>query len=48
MTTVDADPYSWPYDATIDPARTAIINIDWQTDFCGPAATSIAWATTSA
>ncbi len=36
MTTVDADPYSWPYDATIDPARTAIINIDWQTDFCGP------------
>ena len=36
MTTVDADPYPWPYDGTIDPAHTAIINIDWQTDFCGP------------
>jgi nicotinamidase-related amidase len=33
---VDADPYPWPYDGTIDPTRTAIINIDWQTDFCGP------------
>jgi nicotinamidase-related amidase len=32
---VDADPYPWPYDGTIDPARTAMINIDWQTDFCG-------------
>jgi biuret amidohydrolase len=36
MTTVDADPYPWPYDGTIDPKRTALINIDWQTDFCGP------------
>mgnify|MGYP001315002277 FL=1 len=35
MTTVDADPYAWPYDGHIDPARTALINIDWQTDFCG-------------
>jgi biuret amidohydrolase len=35
-TTVDADPYPWPYDGTIDPKRTALINIDWQTDFCGP------------
>ena len=34
--TVDADPYPWPYDGTIDPTRTALINIDWQTDFCGP------------
>ena len=34
--TVDADPYPWPYDGVIDPARTALINIDWQTDFCGP------------
>jgi nicotinamidase-related amidase len=32
---VDADPYPWPYDGTIDPARTALICIDWQVDFCG-------------
>jgi biuret amidohydrolase len=35
-TTVDANPYAWPYDGPIDPARTALVNIDWQTDFCGP------------
>ena len=34
--TVDAQPYAWPYDGSIDPARTALINIDWQVDFCGP------------
>jgi nicotinamidase-related amidase len=34
--TVDANPYPWPYDATIDPATTALLCIDWQTDFCGP------------
>jgi biuret amidohydrolase len=33
--TVAADPYRWPYDDRIDPARTAVICIDWQTDFCG-------------
>jgi biuret amidohydrolase len=32
---VAAEPYAWPYDGVIDPARTALINIDWQTDFCG-------------
>ena len=33
---IDAEPYAWPYDGSIDPARTALVNIDWQTDFCGP------------
>jgi nicotinamidase-related amidase len=33
---VDADPYAWPYDERFDPAHTALIMIDWQTDFCGP------------
>jgi nicotinamidase-related amidase len=32
---VDAEPYPWPYDGVIDPAHTALICIDWQTDFCG-------------
>jgi len=33
---VEADPYTWPYVGTIDPAHTALVNIDWQVDFCGP------------
>jgi len=33
---VAADPYPWPYDSALDPARTAVVNIDWQVDFCGP------------
>jgi nicotinamidase-related amidase len=33
---VAARPYAWPYDGAIDPARTALVNIDWQADFCGP------------
>lgn len=36
MTTVRADPYSWPYDGAVDVTRTALLNIDWQVDFCGP------------
>jgi nicotinamidase-related amidase len=35
-TTVDADPYPWPYDELIDPSTTALLSIDWQVDFCGP------------
>lgn len=34
-TPVAARPYAWPYDGRIDLARTALINIDWQVDFCG-------------
>jgi nicotinamidase-related amidase len=33
---VDASPYAWPFDGAIDPARTALLCIDWQIDFCGP------------
>jgi len=33
---VDADPYPWPYDGPLRPESTALILIDWQTDFCGP------------
>ncbi len=36
MTKVKADPYDWPYDGGVDPARTALLLIDWQHDFCGP------------
>lgn len=32
---VAADPYPWPYDGCVQPGRTALVNIDWQTDFCG-------------
>jgi nicotinamidase-related amidase len=34
--TVTAEPYLWPYDGVLDPATTALLCIDWQTDFCGP------------
>lgn len=33
---VDAEPYAWPYDGAFEAAKTAIVNIDWQVDFCGP------------
>ena len=32
---VKADPYQWPYDGSVPVERTALICIDWQTDFCG-------------
>ncbi|MET0780513.1 MAG: isochorismatase family cysteine hydrolase [Microbacterium sp.] len=32
---VAAEPYSWPFDGGFRPERTALINIDWQVDFCG-------------
>ncbi|MDT7794779.1 MAG: biuret amidohydrolase [Mycobacterium sp.] len=34
-TTIDANPYVWPYDGAIPVGHTALINIDWQVDFCG-------------
>lgn len=33
--TIDAKPYVWPYDGDIAAEHTALINIDWQVDFCG-------------
>jgi nicotinamidase-related amidase len=33
---VVAEPYSWPYDEAFRASDTALINIDWQVDFCGP------------
>lgn len=33
---IDAEPYPWPFDAELDPKRTALLCIDWQADFCGP------------
>ncbi|UGQ12554.1 cysteine hydrolase [Yinghuangia sp. ASG 101] len=36
MPTVDATPYAWPYDGDLAVSRTALLCIDWQTDFCGP------------
>jgi nicotinamidase-related amidase len=33
---VKATPYLWPYDGSVGVAKTALICIDWQTDFCGP------------
>ena len=32
---VKSDPYEWPYDGGADPAKTALIVIDMQVDFCG-------------
>ena len=45
---VTAEPYPWPYDGSAVTARTALLCIDWQTDFCGPGGYVDAWATTSA
>jgi nicotinamidase-related amidase len=32
---VKANPYLWPYDGTVGVEHVALINIDWQVDFCG-------------
>ena len=33
---VAAQPYEWPYGGAFTASDTALICIDWQTDFCGP------------
>jgi nicotinamidase-related amidase len=33
---IAADPYAWPYDGSFTPQKTALVLVDWQTDFCGP------------
>lgn len=33
---VAADPYPWPFNGALEPANTAFLIIDMQTDFCGP------------
>ena len=35
MPQVEAQPYAFPYDGDLDPAKTAVILIDMQVDFCG-------------
>ena len=32
---VEAEPYQWPYDGEVAPARVAFVVIDMQVDFCG-------------
>jgi nicotinamidase-related amidase len=34
-TYVQANPYPWPYNGDLRPAKTALLVIDMQTDFCG-------------
>jgi nicotinamidase-related amidase len=36
MDKVPGDPYDWPFEGGLDLATTALVCIDWQTDFCGP------------
>lgn len=36
LSKVPGDPYDWPFEGPLDVAHTALVCIDWQTDFCGP------------
>jgi biuret amidohydrolase len=33
---INANPYAWPFHGAFSLERTALLCIDWQTDFCGP------------
>ena len=33
---IPAEPYAWPFDGEFATSRTALVCVDWQTDFCGP------------
>ncbi|MFD1903415.1 hypothetical protein ACFTAO_45130 [Paenibacillus rhizoplanae] len=45
---IAATPYIWPYDGAVDPAKTALMIIDMQTDFfAARAVTSREWVMTS-
>jgi len=33
---IAAEPYAWPFGGELTPSATALVCIDWQTDFCGP------------
>ena len=35
-TTLDSDPYPWPFDGDWGPHNTTLVVIDMQTDFCSP------------
>lgn len=35
MSTIDANPYPWPWNGDLRPENTTLIVIDMQTDFCG-------------
>jgi nicotinamidase-related amidase len=35
LSSVNADPYEWPFDGDLRPQNTALVIIDMQTDFCG-------------
>lgn len=35
MTTIESDPYPWPYNGKLGASNTALIIIDMQIDFCG-------------
>jgi nicotinamidase-related amidase len=35
-TTIESNPYRWPYDGDLRPANTALLVMDMQIDFCAP------------
>jgi nicotinamidase-related amidase len=35
-TSIEAEPYKWPHDASFSPSTSALVVIDMQVDFCSP------------